>query len=115
MRAKDICADPNLTDEEKWKLIYGTDYYGNLPQYKKDQHDGHCWMPCPYDVRADELRTRAMLKLNDTEPLPIKVDHTDSNGRAYYMTTESRGVWGFSCTFSGCTHKLSTGLSYFYR
>ena len=27
------------TAEQKWRRIYGTEHYGQLPQYKKDQHE----------------------------------------------------------------------------
>ncbi len=114
MRAKDVCNDPNLTDEEKWRLIYGTTAVGNLPQYKRNDHEGHCWMPCPYDLRVSDAKTRVMLGLSDTDPLPTKVDHT-LNGKAYYMATASQGELGFNCTFENCTHKVNTGQEYFYR
>jgi len=115
MRSKDICSNPNLTKEEKWKLIYGTDAYGNLPQYKKNQHSGHCWMPCPYDIRVSDEKTRYMLGLSATDPLPTKVDHTDLTGRAYYMETASQVSWGYRCTFDNCPHKLNKGIAYFYK
>jgi hypothetical protein len=115
MRSKDICDNSNLTAEEKWRLLVGTDAFGNLPQYKRLNHTGHCWMPCPYDLRVSDDKTRAMLGLSDTDPLPTKIDHTGANGRAYYMATASQGSWGYVCTFDNCPHKTSQGTAYFYR
>ena len=115
MATKDICNDPLLTDEEKWKKLYGTEFYGNLPQYKRTQHEGHKWMPCPYDTLVAEDKTRVMLGLGAGDVVPDKVPHVDENGRSYYMATASQGVWGFRCTYSGCPYKLTHGTAYFYR
>lgn len=114
MRASDICADTTLTEQEKWKKIYGTDFVGNLPQNKKSDHVGYRWKPCPYSTSSTELQTRHMLNLASTDPLPTKVDHIQ-DGKEYFMDKDYRGVWGFECTFSGCPHLLDTGKNYFYR
>ncbi len=114
MRAKDICNDETLTDLEKWERIYGTDYVGNLPQHKKHLHVGNCWCPCPYDSAATDLRTRHLLGLSDTDPLPTKIPHTDGT-KNYFMKPDYRGVWGNVCTFDNCDYYLNTGKRYFYR
>lgn len=98
-----------------WKYRVGTDRYGNLPEDKKyDGKNGHCWNPCPYSTQCSDLKTRLMLGLDNTDPLPTKTDHTLGN-TTYYMRTSSRGPrWGFECTFSGCTHYIVEGQKYFY-
>jgi hypothetical protein len=119
MSTRDICEEgTNLTasgtEEEKWEYIYGTDAYGNLPQYKKDQHVGHCWHPCPYSLQADDNRVRIMLGLSDTDPLPDRNSHFDGN-KIHYMKTESRGSkWGFECTYDNCSYYTTNGRRYFY-
>lgn len=113
-KARCICEDEFLTPEEKWEHLVGTTYYGNLPQHKKHLHEGHCWCLCPYDINCPEIRTRHLLGLSDTDPLPIKVAHIE-DGRDYFMKTDVSGVWGFSCTFDGCTHLTGTGRRYFSR
>lgn len=110
-----ICDDDTLTPQEKWKKLYGTDNFGNLPQYKATQHKGKSFAPCPYSTQSPELRTRHMLNLTMSGTLPLTVDHTGSDGIVYYMKTNSRVSWGYECTFSGCPYLLSTGLPYFYR
>lgn len=93
-----------------WYYEYGTYQYGNLPDYKKDDHVGHCFAPCPYDSNATELRTRHLLGLADNELLPTRVPHG-----IYYMKTESRGGrWGFECTYDSCPYYLANGRRYFY-
>ena len=114
MRAKDICADATLTDLEKWEKIYGTDYEGNLPQWKKSNHVGHCWAGCPFDYNSTELRTRHLLGLSATDPLPTKIPHTDGS-KHYFMQTNYKGAWGYTCTYSGCPYFLTTGNRYFYK
>ena len=114
MSTKCICNDDNLTDAEKWSTLVGTDYVGNLPQYKRNDHEGHCWRPCPYSTDVSDSLTRIMLGLSDSDPLPTKVSHT-SGGRDYYMATAHQGVWGFRCTYDNCPHLLDTGSRYFYR
>lgn len=89
----------------EWRYRVGTTMYGNLPQWKKDQHEGHCWMPCPYSTDSSDTRSEIMLG-----SVPTKVDHGD-----HYMATASRGsVWGFECTYSGCPYLLTNGTRYFY-
>jgi len=112
MRSKDICND-NLTQEEKWQKIYGTTNFGNLPSYTRNDHEGHCWMGCPYDTNTSDNRTRAMLHLSASGTLPSKVEHV-IDGRSYFMATVSNGVPGYICTYSGCTYRLLNGKPYFY-
>lgn len=111
----DPCDDPGLTDAEKWRQKVGTESTGNLPEYKKNQHIGHCWAPCPYDTNSTDIRTRHMLNLSLTDPLPAKVYHLDQiTGKESFMLTEFKGGWGFLCTYSGCTNLINTGKQYFY-
>jgi hypothetical protein len=94
----------------QWYYQHGTYQYGNLGDFKKDDHVGHCFAPCPYDTACSDERTRHMLDLSDTDPLPLRTAHG-----IYYMRTESRGSkWGFECTYDSCPHYLSTGRRYFY-
>jgi len=103
------------TPEEIWRKIYGTDYYGNLPQHLQYTHVGHCWAPCPYSTQATELRTRHLLGLSDSDPLPTKVDHTGTDNKIYYLITENKGpIWGYECTFDNCPYYLTNGERYFY-
>lgn len=103
------------TSEQKWEAMYGTDAYGNLPQHKVTEHEGHCWQPCPYSTDTTDERTRALLRLAPTDPLPTKVDHVDANGRVYNMATNSRGPrWGYECTFDNCPYYLANGVRYFF-
>ena len=110
-----ICDDPTLTPEEKWEALYGTEAFGNLPQYKVNGHVGHCYAPCPYSTQSTDLRTRHLLKLSDMDELPLKVGHVGDDSKEYFMKTAFRGSWGFECTYSGCPYLLSTGISYFHR
>ena len=109
----DPCDDETLTKEEKWRHKVGTEFTGNLPEYKKDQHIGHCWAPCPYSTQSTDIRTRHMLNLSLIDPLPTKVYH-ETDGKEHFMMTENRGGWGFLCTYSGCTHLINTDKQYFY-
>lgn len=113
-RMQRLCATVSGTQEEIWHKLYGTDHVGQLPQWKKDQHEGHCWHPCPYSTQANADRTRAVLELDPTDPLPSKIDHTDVNGMIYYMKTEYKGQWGYQCTFGSSCPGYSDGVSYFY-
>jgi len=115
MRAKDICKDQDLTPEEKWRKINGTDNFGNLPEYLVNNHTGHCWASCPYDSNATDMRTRNLLGISISGTLPNRSPHVDGNGRSYFMKTDNRGSWGYTCTFSGCLHLLDTGTRYFYK
>ena len=98
-----------------WRIRVGTSRYGNLPKDKeRDGKIGHCWAPCPYSTQSTELRTRHLLRLSDSDSLPIKVDHT-SGGITYYMTTSARGsLWGYECSYIGCTHYILNGQKYFF-
>lgn len=99
--------------QEKWEYMHGTDAYGNLPQYKKDQHVGHCYAPCPYSFQSPELRSFHMLGAIDLEA--DRNNHIGSDGKIYYMRTTAKGsVWGFECTFDDCLFKLENGKRYFY-
>jgi len=91
----------------QWQYEIGTVMYGNLPQYNKNNHTGHCWMPCPYSTDSTDERTEAMLGFN-----VAKVDHGN-----YYMITQSKGnVWGYECTSNSCPYYVGTGNTkrYFY-
>lgn len=90
----------------QWQYEIGTTVYGNLPQHKRHDHDGHCWMPCPYSADSSDERSSEMLGFT-----PTKNDHG-----IYYMKTESRAAWGFECTYSGCPHIVDYGNdnAYFY-
>lgn len=90
----------------QWQYERGTTIYGNLPQYKKSQHEGHCWAPCPYSTDSSDARSETMLGF---EPA-TKNDHD-----IYYMKTDINGTkWGFTCTYSGCPYLITTGQQYFY-
>jgi len=94
----------------QWLYVHGTYQYGNIGDWKKDDHVGHCWAPCPYDLACDSTRTRHLLALEETDPLPAQSAHG-----IYYMRTESRGSrWGLECTDDNCPYYLSTGQRYFY-
>ncbi len=110
----DICNNGSLTDQEKWHKIVGTDSYGNLPEHKVSQHEGHCYAKCPYSTQSTDLRTRMLLNLAVVDALPAKVLHEDENGKEYFMKTDIQGSWGYTCTFSGCPHLLDEGFNYFY-
>jgi len=107
------------TPQEIWEYMYGTENYGNLPEHLKYTHAGHCWAPCPYSTQATAIRTRHLLGLADTDPLPIgsltRTDHTDVNGMVYYLKTHGKGpVWGYECTFDDCPYYLVYSKRYFY-
>lgn len=111
-----ICNDDTLTPQEKWREVYGTDAYGNLPQWKKDQHVGHCYAPCPWSTQSSDLRTRHMLGLSSTDPLPARIDHTGADNKIYYMTTTQRGTgWGYECTSDLCSYYIANGVRFFWR
>jgi hypothetical protein len=94
----------------QWRFNYGTAQTGNLPQHKVNDHEGHCWMPCPYSTASSDDRSEIMWELND-DPEYTKNDHG-----IYYMETHARGsVWGFQCTYSGCPYYIGEGKRYFYK
>ena len=111
-----ICNTVSGTPQERWESIYGTTAYGNLPQFKKIDHVGHCWHPCPYSTQCDPTRARMLLDLDVVSgTLPSRVDHTDGNSMVYYMQTSARGnLWGYECTFPGCTFSGYGNVPYFY-
>jgi hypothetical protein len=93
----------------QWQYKIGTTAYGNLPQHKRSDHSGHCWMPCPYSVDSSDERSEAMWDVNDN-PTLTKNDHGDN-----YMQTDSKGtVWGWRCTYSGCPYEVAYNKPYFY-
>ncbi len=99
----------------QWKYQHGTHYYGNLPQAEYLNNIGHCWMPCPYSTQCTDTRTRVMLGLSDSDPLPPKVDHKTVDNKDIYLKTASNGSdYGFECTFLGCPHYIANGTRYFY-
>jgi len=109
-----LCSTVSGTEQEMWEKLYGTEAVGQLPQWKKDQHVGHCWHPCPYSTQCSDLQTRNLLGLSDSDPLPTKTDHTGSDGKEYFMRTQHKGAWGYECTFDNCSYYLSNGVRYFY-
>jgi hypothetical protein len=93
----------------QWQYEIGTTAYGNLPQYKRNDHSGHCWMPCPYSTDSSDERSEAMWDTND-DPILAKNDHGDN-----YMQTDSNGTaWGWRCTYSGCSYETTYNKPYFY-
>ena len=97
-----------------WKLSIGTSNVGNLPAKKNHvEQVGHCYAPCPYSTQSNDIRTRHMLGLSDTDPLPAKVDHSDSQA-VYYMKTAYSGRWGFRCSFGSECPGYSNGTNYIY-
>jgi len=93
----------------QWQYEIGTTTYGNLPQYKKPNHSGNCWMPCPYSTDSNDDRSQAMWEQHD-DPILTKNDHSDN-----YMQTDSNGtVWGWRCTYSGCPYEAVYNKPYFY-
>jgi len=93
----------------QWQYEVGTTAYGNLPQHKRNDHTGHCWMPCPYSLESSIERSNTMWELNDS-PILTQNDHGDN-----YMQTDSNGtVWGWRCTYNGCPYEVAYNKSYFY-
>lgn len=111
-----ICDNPDLTPQEKWKKLYGTEYYGNLPQYKVSGHVGKCYASCPFDIEATDIRTRHLLGISTSGTLPIKTSHIGDDDKHYYMEMVNLGsFWGWRCTYSGCPFLLDTGSKYITR
>lgn len=97
-----------------WKLETGSTVYGNFPENEKFNHVGHCFAPCPYDTECDDVRTKLLLGLGATDPLPVKVLHKVGLVN-YFMKATNRGSkWGHQCTFPGCPFFLANGKQYFY-
>lgn len=113
-KQKDVCEDGTLNSQEKWRKLVGTEMEGNLPQYKKNEHIGHCYAPCPYSTQAADIRTRHLLNLSTTDPLPVKVYH-DTGGKEHFMINSYRGGWGYLCTYASCTYFINVGKQYFYK
>ena len=117
MIPKTVCNDDSLSKEQRWRNIYGTDNYGNLPEDKKNlEHVGNCFAVCPYDTRCSPERTRAMLKIAKEDPLPAQSLHVIDLVE-YFMEADCRGsVWGYTCQNPECAFKLANdGISYFYK
>jgi hypothetical protein len=115
-RMQNLCSTVSGTETEIWQRLYGTEAVGQLPQWKKDQHEGHCWHPCPYSTQCSPEQTRNLLGLADTDPLPTQADHTDGNGKEYFMRTQYKNSWGYECTFETCPYytTVNPGTRYFY-
>jgi len=97
----------------QWKYEIGSSsiLYNNLPQHKRNDHFGHCWMLCPYDINNTENKMRAML---DLVPEQFPLEGRNNHGN-YYMQTVNRGhVWGFECTSPTCPYRTAYGKPYFY-
>ena len=92
----------------QWKYERGTEVYGNLPQHKVSEHEGHTFVPCPYSTECSDLRSEHLLG-----SVPTKVTHT-IGGITHYMVTAQSGKWGFMCMYDGCPYYLATGERYFY-
>jgi hypothetical protein len=106
------CVTASGTDQEKWEQIYGTTAYGNLPQDKKQEDEGHGYAPCPYSTQCPDVRSEIMITAT---PPYARTDHTGVDGRVYHMKTWARGnSWGFECTFDNCTYYLAEGKRYFW-
>ncbi len=111
MTRRNVCTVTG-TQQEKWRQIYGTESYGQLPQDKKQDDEGHCYAPCPFATQSTDIRTEHMV---GSPPPYSKVDHTGDDGRVYNMKTWAHGSrWGFECTFSGCPYLLAEGEEYFW-
>lgn len=97
----------------QWKWTYNTEMYGNLPQYRAFEHTGKVYAPCPYDTSCPEERTRILLDLGLSNPLPAQTIH-EIGDRHYYMIETRNGRWGYQCTFDNCPYYISTGQRFFY-
>lgn len=99
----------------QWRYQYGTRVYNNLPQPNYLNNVGHCWMPCPYSTECSDDRTRLMLGLSSSDPLPPKTSHTLLDGRKVYLKMSAvSSSWGFECKFDGCPYYIANGSRYFY-
>jgi hypothetical protein len=115
---RNICDEANRAVasgivDNMWEYIYGTEHEGNLPQYETYTHEGHSYAPCPYSTQSDEVRSRIMLNLSNSDPLPTRNLHQIGN-REYFMKTDYSGKWGFRCTFVGCPFYIDNGYTYFH-
>ncbi len=98
-----------------WKLSIGTTNFNNLSTRKNNIGKvGHSYAPCPYSTQSNETRTRHMLGLSETDPLPMKEDHTFLQV-VYYMETSYSGRWGYKCSFGPfCPGYAVNGNDYIY-
>ena len=110
MAKRNICNELTGTPAEKWEQQFGTNATGNLPQYKRLEHEGNSWNPCPYSTQASDDRSNHILG-----SVPAKVDHTDVNGRMFFMKPFNQGGWGYVCTYDDCPHFLATGQRFFFK
>jgi hypothetical protein len=86
-----------------WRCANGTSNYGNLQRRIRDHHGLSC-APCPYDSNTSTLRSETTLGF-----VPDRTDHGN-----HFMEIAQRGsVWGFECTYSGCSYFLDNGYTYF--
>jgi len=108
----------------KWRAVYGTTTYGNLPQHKKHQHVGYCWAPCPYSTQSSTARRENMTG-NYLDPYCVQNEETGlctiTGTVTFSGTGEDHGIYymknkyrGFECTFDGCPYYLYHGKRYFY-
>jgi len=99
----------------RWLIRIGTTRYNNLATTKVNEGKvGHGYAPCPYSLQSGEVRTRLMLGLTDSDPLPVRTNHIDS-GITYFLSTTSKGSrWGQGCTFIGCPYYILNGSQFFY-
>ena len=97
-----------------WKLSIGSTNAGNLSTRKNHVGKvGHSYAPCPYSTQSNSVRTRNMLGLSETDPLPMPVDHTLLQV-VYYMETTYSGRWGFQCSFGSLCPGYVNGNNYIY-
>ena len=97
-----------------WKLSIGTANTGNLSgRYTNVGKVGHSYAPCPYSTQSNETRTRHMLGLSETDPIPLRVDHSILQV-VYYMETTHSGRWGFQCSFGPLCPGYANGTNYIY-
>lgn len=138
------CDTVSGTEQEKWRQIYGTENFGNLPENKKGYHVGHKYAPCPFSTQSSYLRTRIMLRdyvyeqsgdtidllamnndgsflipdslLDATLISVLGYGRTDhTDVKVHYMRTGARGSkWGFECTFVNCSYRVAVGRPYVY-
>lgn len=138
------CDTVSGTEQEKWRQIYGTENYGNLPENKKGQHVGHKYAPCPFSTQSGNLRTRIMLRdyvyaqsgntsdlmdMNNDGSFLIPdslIDPTlisilgygrvdHTDVKVHYMRNSARSArWGFECTFVNCPYRGAVGRPYVY-
>lgn len=112
---------------KSWEDLYGNTLEANLSQNVK-AHIGNIWKPCPYSTQAVIVLSEKYLSYQETYGaidihkyiksmlgvVPNLVDHTLSNGKVVYLKYAYRGVWGFECTFPGCTYLAENNKRYFY-